>query len=138
MNIFDEVSETTEETYNEFCTRNVKNKYRRGYSQFLAELIKYNIIDIDIFIKTVNKIISQIEYNRTNTESVKLNEEYSDCLMKITKAIKTGTDKNITQINTIFKTDILHRIQPLTLRNGDNLGMSNKARFTMLNIYEGF
>ena len=138
MNIFDEVSETTEETYNEFCTRNIKNKYRRGYSQFLAELIKYNIIDIDIFIKTVNKIISQIEYNCTNTESVKLNEEYSDCLMKITKAIKTGTDKNITQINTIFKTDILHRIQPLTLRNSDNLGMSNKARFTMLNIYEGF
>ena len=138
MNIFDEVSETTEETYSEFCTRNVKNKYRRGYSQFLAELIKYNIIDIDIFIKTINKIISQIEYNCTNIESIKLNEEYSDCLMKITNAIKKGTDKNITHIHTIFKTNILHRIKPLTLRNEDNIGMSNKARFTILNIYEGF
>lgn len=137
MKIFDEVTEITDENYNEFCKRNVKNKYRRGYSQFLAELIKHDVIELDIFIKTIVKIISQIEHNCINVESIKLNEEYSDCLMKITNAIKTGVNKDkIKHIRDVLKTDISKRIQPLTLRNAENVGISNKARFTVLDMYD--
>jgi hypothetical protein len=61
MEIFEEVVETSAENYNEVCKRNVEKKYRRGYSQFLAELIKHNVVDADTFIKIVTKIIAQIE-----------------------------------------------------------------------------
>jgi signal recognition particle GTPase len=156
MEIFDEVSETTAENYNEVCKRNVEKKYRRGYSQFLAELIKHDVIETELFIKTINKIISQIENNSKTKESIKLNEEFADCLMKIMKAIQTGVETSdsssdsdsddsedgdrenkIQKIRSILQSDTLKRVQPLTMRNTDNVGLSSKARYTMLDIYEG-
>jgi hypothetical protein len=141
MEIFDEVQETNAENYNEICQRNVEKKYRRGYSQFLAELIKYNIIDNEPFMMTVDKIIKQVENNIQNNESIKLNEEYADCLMKIMKAIQiedneldSSDENNIEIIQNTFKLRYSERIKPFTLRN--NTGISNKARFTFLDIYE--
>jgi hypothetical protein len=146
MAIFEEVIDTKAENYNEVCLRNVEKKYRRGYSQFLAELIKYNVIDTDIFMKTVTKIITQIENNIKIVEALKINEEYGDCLMKIMKAIQEdsygGDDTDLTKRNMIetirqsLKTDIINRIQHLTMRNTEYLGLSNKARFTFLDVYE--
>jgi hypothetical protein len=154
MLIFEEVVGDNDETYNEMCKRNVEKKYRRGYSQFLAELIKNNVIDTDTFVKTINTILQQVEMNRTVKDSTKLIEELADCLMKIIKAIKfesKAADQNeddedeekeessLTKMNVIrciLKEDIVFTIQPLTERNLENAGLSNKARFTFLDIYE--
>lgn len=146
MAIFEEITEDKAENYNEVCKQNIEKKYRRGYSQFLAELIKHNVIDNDIFMKTIKTIIKQIEYNLKSKESVKLIEEYADCLNKVMKAIQEDVeydsdeenDKNkmIEIIRQILKSDMLSYIQPLTMRNSDNVGLSNKARFTFLDIYE--
>jgi len=35
-----------------------------------------------------------------------------------------------------LKGDILERIKVLSVRNADMLGLSNKARFTFLDLYE--
>lgn len=146
MEIFDEVTEDiTSETYNELCKRNVEKKYRRGYSQFLAELIKHDVIDSETFMKSITKIISQVEANRTRSDSIKLNEEFADCLMKIMKAIwsdvVTGSvneaENKIQDIRTTLKEEIARRIQPLSVRTIEAVGLSNKARFTFLDIYEG-
>ena len=146
MEIFDEVTEDiTSETYNELCKRNVEKKYRRGYSQFLAELIKHDVIDAETFMKSITKIISQVEDNRTRSDSIKLNEEFADCLMKIMKAIWSdvvaGSDdeseNKIRDIRTTLKEEIARRIQPLSVRTIEAVGLSNKARFTFLDIYEG-
>ncbi len=147
MEIFDEVTEDiTSETYNELCKRNVEKKYRRGYSQFLAELIKHDVIDAETFMKSIIKIINQVEANRTRSDSIKLNEEFADCLMKIMKAIWSDTvidsedddsDNKIRRIRTTLKEEIARRIQPLSVRNPEAVGLSNKARFTFLDIYEG-
>lgn len=150
MMIFEEVADDNNETYNEMCKRNVEKKYRRGYSQFLAELIKNNVIDTETFVKTINTILQQVETNRTVKDSIKLVEEFADCLMKIIKAIKiepksVDTDEDekeqnsVTKMNVIrciLKEDIAFNIQPLTERNLENVGLSNKARFTFLDIYE--
>lgn len=142
MKIFEEIADSSSETYNELCKRNVEKKYRRGYSQFLTELIKHNSIDTATFMKTITTIITQIELNLCIVESIKLNEEFADCLMKIMKAIKTNLpqdvddDNHIYQIRTILKHDMIDRIQPLTIRHPDYMGVSNKARFTFLDIYE--
>jgi predicted house-cleaning noncanonical NTP pyrophosphatase (MazG superfamily) len=157
MEIFEEVVETSAENYNEVCKRNVEKKYRRGYSQFLAELIKHDIINNDIFMKTIIKIISKLEENIQDINAIKLNEEYADCLMKIMKAIQADIkveesdgysisndseeDDNkatmILNIRNTLKGETSARIHPLTIRNTNNVGLSNKARFTLLDIYEG-
>ena len=151
MAIFEEVPESKADSYNEVCKQNVEKKYRRGYSQFLAELIKHCVIDTDVFMKTIITIITQIENNLNTKESTKLIEEYADCLMKIMKAIQqdaTYDDRNdsededskkniIKSIRKNLKGQPMTLIRPLTLRNTDWPGLSNKARFTFLDIVEG-
>jgi hypothetical protein len=141
MEIFEEVAEDQTETYNEMCKRNVEKKYRRGYSQFLAELIKNNVMDTDTFLKILSKIIGQVEANTAIPESTKLIEEFADCLMRIMKAIRVDPlkqDENeaIVLIRSTLKGEILARIQPLSVRQPEMLGLSNKARFTFLDMYE--
>jgi hypothetical protein len=147
MAIFEEVKEDEAASYNEFCKRNVEQKYRRGYSQFLAELTKHNVIDSDTFMKTVVTIITQIDINIKKKESLKLIEEYADCLMRIMRAIKpSSTDDSLTDsesdgrvilIRAAIKSDLSTSIRSLTVKNPENMGVSNKARFTFLDIYEG-
>lgn len=141
MEIFEEVAEDQTETYNELCKRNVEKKYRRGYSQFLAELIKNNVMDADTFLKILSKIIGQVEANTAIPESTKLIEEFADCLMKIMKAIRVDPlkhDENdaIGLIRSTVKSEIMARIQPLSVRQPEMLGLSNKARFTFLDMCE--
>lgn len=154
MEIFEEIEEDNATNYNEVCKRNVEKKYRRGYSQFLAELIKHDVIDIDVFMKTVVKIITQVELNKMRKEYSKLNEEYADCLMKIMKAIRENEKEEeqepliyqdsddesendkIEQIRIMLKGDVYKRIAPLTVRTVEYVGISNKTRFTFLDIYE--
>lgn len=151
MAIFEEVPEAKAENYNEVCKQNVEKKYRRGYSQFLAELIKHCVIDTDVFMKTITTIISQVENNLKTKESSKLIEEYADCLMKIMKAIQEDVVEDdsddsddedskqdmIVSIRQSMKGEPMTRIKPLTVRNSEWLGLSNKARFTFLDIIEG-
>jgi hypothetical protein len=154
MEIFEEIPEGNAANYNEVCKRNVEKKYRRGYSQFLAELIKHDVIDMDVFMKTVTKIITQVELNSKMKDAAKLNEEYADCLMKIMKAIRENDKEEeqepliyqdsddesendkIQQIRTMLKGDVFKRIAPLTIRTVEFVGISNKTRFTFLDIYE--
>ena len=144
MEIFEEVSELGVESYNELCKRNVEKKYRRGYSQFLAELIKHEVIDQETFMKIITKILRQIELHIQNKESIKLNEEFADCFMKIMKAIRVelpsdsddAPDEMVQAIRTILKNEVAPRIMPLSVSTPSFVGLSNKARFTFLDIYE--
>ena len=59
--------------------------------------------------------------------------------MKIMKAIRTDVveeeDGNIHVIRGVLK-ELAARIQPLSIRQPECIGLSNKARFTFLDIYE--
>jgi hypothetical protein len=139
MEIFEEVPEHQTETYQEMCKRNVEKKYRRGYSQFLAELIKHNVVDQETFMKIITTIIRQVEVNLTNNDSTKLIEELADCFMKIVKAIRVQDrsedieEDTLHAIRQILKNEFSERIEPFTISQS---GLSNKARFTFLDIYE--
>jgi len=69
-------------------------------------------------------------------DSIKLIEEYGDCLMKIIKAISTTTHQQVRDMRSVLKETINPRIQPLSVRNTDLVGISSKGRFTFLDIWE--
>ena len=100
------------------------------------------INNVNTFMKIITTIIRQVEINMVQKESIKLVEEFADCLMKIMKAIRiqpqdSSTEEDtIHQIRQILKQDISERIQPLSVVRPDAAGLSNKARFTFLDIYE--
>jgi len=136
LQIFEHVADGASEDYDALCQRNIEKKYRRGYSQFLAELIKNNVVDMGIFMQIITKIIEQVELHAPNKESIKLIEEFADCLMKIVKAISTSDHQQVRDMRGLLKQDANARIQVLSVRNPDLAGMSSKARFTFLDMYE--
>ena len=141
MEIFEEVVETSATSYNEVCKRNVEKKYRRGYSQFLAELTRHHVIPTETFMKVVETILRQVEVNAPLKEATKLNEELADCLMKIVKAIRNANNVNNENettdlIRAMLTQQALLRIRPLTLRDPVMEGISNKSRFTFMDIHD--
>jgi len=136
LQIFEHVADGQSEDYDGLCQRNIEKKYRRGYSQFLAELIKNNVMDTDMFMRLIVTIIEQVEAQTVNKDSVKLIEEYADCLMKITKAISTSDHQSVRDLRAVLKRDVITRITPLTVRNPESVGLSSKTRFTFLDIHD--
>ena len=79
-----------------------------------------------------------MEINLSNKESVKLIEEFADCFMKIVKAIRVqnplpDSEDTLHAIRQILKNEFSERIKPFTISQS---GLSNKAKFTFLDIYE--
>lgn len=136
MEIFEEVDETSAVCYDEFVKRTAQKKHRLGYSQFLAELIKHGTIDIDLFMKTISTIITQLSATIMKNDCICIVEEYTDCLKRILKAIKEcRTTVAIAAIRLKVRTEI-ERIEPYTKRNPEFKSLSNKARFAFMDIWE--
>jgi len=81
--IFTEGVETAEhdsEEYKHWLDIQERKKFRRGYSQFVSELVKLGEADTEAFEKLLQESVRVLEASCTNPEKVHLSEEYSDCL----------------------------------------------------------
>ena len=57
-----------------------KKTFRRGYSQFVAELVKLGAADADAFSRILLNSVGVLESAKTNPDNAFLCEEYGDCL----------------------------------------------------------
>lgn len=136
IQIFEEIDESSAADYNDFVKRTEQKKYRLGYSQFLAELIKHGTVNTDFFMKTVKTICKQLTQAAKKDECTRIVEEYADCLSRIMKAIQTSTvTESISSIRKDICVDI-NVLEPYTKKDPANKSLSNKARFALLDIYE--
>lgn len=134
LKIFEEVDESSAADYDDFVKRTEQKKYRLGYSQFLAELIKHGTVDIDLFMRTIQTIIRQLGTIAVKADNTRIVEEYADCILRITRAVKTcEATAGIVAIRAALGAEEA-RIRPFTAKNPDNKSLSNKARFTLMDI----
>ena len=134
LKIFEEVDESSAADYDDFVKRTEQKKYRLGYSQFLAELIKHGTVDIDLFMRTIQTIIRQLGAIAVKADNTRIVEEYADCILRITRAVKTcEATAGIVAIRAALGAEEA-RIRPFTAKNPDNKSLSNKARFTLMDI----
>lgn len=135
MEIFCDISEAEAKNYDEFVTRTSQKKYRLGYSQFLAELVKHNVLDSELLVKTIRMISAQIPKVACDSELNKVGEEYADCLLKIVCALASSKGKACGEICVQMKIELSPQIQPLTVKSPENK-LTMKARFALLDVYE--
>lgn len=135
MNIFEEISESDCTSYDELVKRNCAKKYRLGYSQFLAELVKYNVLDRELLTKTIYTIVENIPKTAMSTDLSKIGEEYSDCLLKIVLALYSGKSEDIITICKDLEETVANKIKPYSEKSPSNK-LTMKARFALLDIYE--
>ena len=91
LEIFDEITEDKVADYNTFVQKNTEKKYRLGYSQFLSELAKQEILPLPILGATFKKLITLIDESAKLPDKKVLVEEYTDCLMRMTRIFKGRT-----------------------------------------------
>lgn len=134
MSIFSEVDESECGDYDEFVERTSQKKYRLGYSQFLAELVKHKVLDRDLLLETIRIIVQQVPKVAGNACFTRVGEEYAECLSKIIGALVASSDETICAVCALVKTEISDRIQPYTVKGPDNK-LSMKARFALVDVY---
>jgi hypothetical protein len=114
----------------EFIKKNKEKKYRHGYSQFLAELLKNDVVDNTAFINTLNYLITQIgELGKEQDKSLVL-DEYTGCLLKILTALKNHGPAQ--DIRNNVKESIKEKLTPYTVKSDKYPSITNKIRFAIL------
>lgn len=139
LNIFEEIDDVDD---NECAIqRRREKKYRQGYSQFLAELLKQDIVDTTAFYNTIEQIIKQIDNQSKLVDKMAIIEEYGDCLIKMLKVLKPPTTTEImsekmVELRTKLSANLKTRMDELTRKSGDRPSLNNKIRFTMMDAID--
>jgi hypothetical protein len=136
LEVFEEVCEKETANYDEFVQKNIEKKYRLGYSQFLAELAKQEILPLEILIATVSTLIKVLQSFALEEDKKVIVEEYTDCLMRITRVFKGKTSA--------FSKEARHEIfKPFSVfytnMQADRekfVSCSSKTRFILMDIQD--
>lgn len=128
LEIFDEVDEKASGNYDEFVQKVKEKKYRLGYSQFIAELAKLEILPLTILSATFTKLVTLLSSNLTDLTKKTLLEEYADCLLRMTRVFKGR--------NTVFTKLARQTLSPTIqeLRTRSQESCSSKVRFALMDI----
>jgi hypothetical protein len=134
--IFEDISELETDTYAELLASNSDKAYRQGYAQFLGELVKYNVLDKDLFITTLTTILHNINKMSLNERGKAILDEYVICLTRILGTIKVESTGLAKDLRAYAKGTFISILEPLTLKNPTYLGIGARSRFMIMNIVD--
>ena len=132
--IFTEVTtppDTNTESYREFVEAQERKKYRRGYSQFVAEMVKLGEVDKDAFGILIQQIVTVLEQTYTDNTKTLLSEEYIDCLANMCRSASAILNK------ADYSLSVKTRLQAITTKpRADAAGLTSKARFALMDLVD--
>ena len=135
--IFDDISELEAgSSYTELLASNTDKAYRRGYAQFLGELMKYNVLEADLFVSTLGSIIGNIERMSPNEKGKPVLEEYVICLQQIIASIKEGKTPLAASLRSALKGRFIGTLTALSRKDSALNGVTSRSRFTLMNIVD--
>jgi hypothetical protein len=136
LEIFEECDETTSTNYDEFLEKNREKKYRKGYSQFLAELTSIKILSVDKLMLIYNKIFTQILSNGKVENKIVLIEQYIDCLLRITKVLRNKPEKFYVDIRNNLYASVKDSFNEINNNKAIFISISPKSRFLLMDIQD--
>ena len=140
--IFSDIGETAAADYEAYLEENAEKKYRLGYSQFLAEMLKYTVIDATLFVSTLESIVTNIQRLLTMPGQNRLVEEYTDCLLRLMQAIQRERSEVAMSLRPTFKVRFLETLRGLAAERPTEFPCQTQlGRFTMeavVRIVQGF
>jgi hypothetical protein len=134
--IFEDISELETDSYSELLSSNSDKAYRQGYAQFLGELVKYNVLDTELFVATIRSIIQNIQRMSANEKGKPVLEEYVICLTRIVSSVKEGSTELAKALRAKMKEQFIAELSPLTIKDPDLIGISARSRFTMMDVVD--
>jgi hypothetical protein len=133
-NIFADLGDTTAADYETYLEENAEKKYRLGYSQFLAEMLKYTVIDSDLFVCTLQSIIDNIPRLLEMDGKGRFVEEYTDCLMRILQAVQRERTPAALQLRAVLRERFVSTLRAASKPSSAFKCQTQRGRFTMERI----
>jgi len=135
--IFEDISEVEEaDSYKTLLESNSDKAYRKGYAQFLGELIKYSVLDTSLFLATLQSIITNIHVMSTKEATKPTLDEYVSCLQRIMGSIQAERTKLALELRPVLKERFLGSLTALSTKNETFLGVSSRSRFAMMGLVD--
>jgi len=135
LTIFKNMNDISSSDYHTFVERNTEKKYRLGYSQFLAELVSLEAVDVQSLESTFSLLIANIHsFGLLDNQQSEV-QEYTDCILRMTRVIhKKNTNFFINLRKLLFEIvkDPLESV--LSLPKEMFPSISPKARFALMDI----
>jgi hypothetical protein len=134
--IFDDIQDPTTKDYDVFVEAQKGKQYRRGYSQFLAELIAHDILNLDLLQSTFKLIIqNMVTFGKTDDKKTLL-EEYSDCLLRMAKVLKKKNTVFFVQARATLLQDNNSNLNELINNYSNYPSVSAKTKFMLMDVQE--
>jgi len=119
------------EDYKAFVEALERKKFRRGYSQFVAELVKFGEADLDAFTELIQQIVTVLEQSYKSPAKTLVCEEYIDCLANMCNSAPKILS------NASWSGGVKERLQTLTkIPRSDAPGLTNKGRFALMDLVD--
>jgi hypothetical protein len=118
--------------YAAFLEAQAEKKFRRGYSQFVAELAKLGEVTSEDFRLLVEQIVQSIRDSYTDEENKLLCEELVDCLATMSSAC----GKSILAKAAWMNPCLVHLAEISNSPRSASPGLTNKARFGLMNLLD--
>ncbi len=132
--IFSEVTTAPDpgtESYRAFVEAQERKKFRRGYSQFVAELVKMGEVDNTAFANLIQQVVTVLETIHTEASNSLLCEEYIDCLANMCKSAS-----GILRVAS-WAPEVKARLASLiALPKTTVPGFTNKGRFALMDLVD--
>jgi hypothetical protein len=117
-----------------FEKHNIEKKYRLGYSQFLAELTALEILPPECLLKIFKTLFDLINKHSRVPEKRMLVDEYVDCLLRMSRVLKTPSEFFGTIRKLIHKENSTQLDVFINLRDATFPSLSPKSRFLFMDI----
>jgi hypothetical protein len=137
MTIFEEIDEKKCKDYEQFVQRNKEKLHRLGYSQFLGELTRLGVLDESQHCTLYGKLLTQITSVASEESSRQiLVEEYVDCLLRMTNALKSSGIEKVEAIRRALKNSCEGQLERLLATRSSLPGLSKKAAFAIMDCLD--
>jgi len=134
--IFEEITEDNTTNYEAFVQKNVEKKYRLGYSQFLAELVKQEILSLNVLEITFGKLLALFLQNAKDADKKNLLDEYVDCLLRMTRVLKGRSTKFSRSAREALLPAFAAFFEEIQTHKDLYPSCSSKSRFVLMDIHD--
>ena len=110
--------------YDKFCKNNVLNDKRKSISLFITNLMKQNVLDMDVVTNMIYKLYTLMETNIDEADNKKIVEEIVENVFII-----------VTNMGSC-EADIKEKISGNLTKYNGKMGFSNKSKFKYMDIID--
>jgi hypothetical protein len=134
INVFQQVDSGEEpdpgsSDYKAFVEAQERKRGRRGYSQFVAELVKLGEADVTAFSTLLSTIVGVVEANHATADKTLMCEEYIDCFATMCSSAAA------VMRSAAWSADLVRRMSAVAAKpRAAAPSISNKARFAIMDI----